>query len=126
MSLSLEERAALKRDIFASLHCALPGIVESFDAEKGRADIRPALLSRLPGTADIRPYPILRDVPVFLPRFSDPSPTLQVSPGDPCLLIFSDAALDGCLSTGEPALPHSARMHDLSDAFALVGFRFTS
>ena len=38
-----EDIAALKRDIMSSLHCALPGIVESFDAETGTAVIRPAV-----------------------------------------------------------------------------------
>ena len=31
-TLSHEEREALKQDFFASLHCALPGIVESHEA----------------------------------------------------------------------------------------------
>ena len=33
---SSEEREALKQEIFSSLHCALPGTVETFDPEKER------------------------------------------------------------------------------------------
>ena len=49
------EVQAIKQEIFASLHCALPGMVESFDEDAGTACIRLAL-SKLP---------VLRDVPVF-------------------------------------------------------------
>ena len=63
---SSKEREALKQEIFSSLHCALPGKVVSFNAEKGMADIQPGLL----GTAgnSVLPYPLLRDVPVYLPE----------------------------------------------------------
>ena len=33
-SLSPAERDAMKRDFFSSLHCALPGNIVSFDADK--------------------------------------------------------------------------------------------
>ena len=39
-----EELQAMKRDIFESLHCALPGTVVSFDAETQTAVIRPAVV----------------------------------------------------------------------------------
>ena len=49
------EVMALKKEILSSLHCALPGIVESFDGESSTACIRLALQG----------MPVLRDVPVF-------------------------------------------------------------
>ncbi len=110
---------ALKREILSSLHCALPGIVESFDAETPTVSVRPALRSR--AGADAVPLPLLKDVPVFLPG---PRETAwEISPGDECLLIFADACIDGWFETGDATLPPSGRMHDLSDAFAFVGFR---
>ena len=57
-------------------------------------------------------------VPVFLP-----SADFVPVPGDHCLLIFCDFCIDGWFDTGQPVLPPSPRMHDLSDAFAIVGFR---
>ena len=36
------EAAALKREIFATLRCALPGTVEAFDPETRTASVRPA------------------------------------------------------------------------------------
>ena len=107
-----EELLALKQDILASLHCALPGIVESFDTETQTAVIRPAVKSRT-GVE----YPLLRDVPVFMPA------ALEVNPGDGCLVIFADCDIDRWFETGEAEVPASARMHSLSDGFAFVGFR---
>ena len=96
--------AALKKEILSSLHCALPGIVESFDEETGTAGIRTAV----PG------MPVLRDVPVFVCN--------EVSVGDACLVVFADCDVDRWLG-GEDGEPVSGRMHSLSDAFAFVGWR---
>ena len=110
-SLSPAEREALKRDFFLSLHCALPGNVVSFDAEKQTAEIKPAV------KVGSLSYPILADVPVFMPV------PFEVHPGDACLVIFSDMDIDAWLGTGEAAVPNSARRHSLSDGFAFVGFK---
>ena len=107
---------ALRREIFSTLHVAMPGTVTAYDASDGTVSVRPALRRRT-SSDQILPAPILPRVPVLLPS-SDYTP----APGDPCLLIFSDFCLDGFLDTGQPVLPPSPRSHDLSDAFALVGF----
>ena len=128
----LKEMQALKREIASSIHCALPGTVESFNAESRTAVIRPALKSRLvssrpdsvsrviPGEAEGSPssvsLPLLRDVPVFMPVAFD------IAPGDKCLVVFADREVDGWLETGEVSAPRSDRMHSLSDGFAFVGF----
>ena len=106
-----EEREALKREIFASLHCALPGIVVSFDAERQTAEIRPAVKH---GSLV---FPLLADVPVFMPVPFD------VHSGDACLVVFADINADAFLESGEAAEPPSARKHSLSDGFAFVGFK---
>ena len=139
---------ALRHEIFSSLHVAMPGTVIAFDASDGTVSVRPALRRRtssdpisgslagnnsrvVPGkgsgalsgnmagvpSGQILTAPILPRVPVLLPS-SEYTP----APGDPCLLIFCDFCLDGFLDTGQPVLPPSPRSHDLSDAFALVGF----
>ena len=119
--LTRREIEAVKDDILSAFHCALPGIVEAFDPASGTASVRPALCSRR--GEEIVPMPLLTDVPVFLPAFSEPGLSLSVSPGDACLLVFSDAAIDGWFESGKATLPPSGRQHDLSDAFAFVGFR---
>ena len=110
-NLSSSEREALKQEFFASLHCALPGTVVSFDAESRTAEIQPAV--KLGSIA----YPVLSDVPVFMPVPFD------VSPGDACLVVFSDIDIDAWFDTGEAQEPRSGRKHSLSDGFAFVGFK---
>ena len=112
---------ALKQDILSSLHCALPGIVVSFDAESQTAVIQPAVSRVIPNVAEGSPssvsMPLLRDVPVFMPV------SFEVNPGDACLVIFADCDIDAWFETGEVEVPASGRMHSLSDGFAFVGFR---
>ena len=110
-TLSHKEREALKQEIFRSLHCALPGNVVSFDPDTQTASIQPAVkLGSLP-------YPVLTDVPVFMPV------PFEINPGDACLVIFSDVDIDNWFETGEASAPRSARRHSLSDGFAFVGFK---
>ena len=110
-TLTPEKIDALKKDILSSVHCALPGFVESFDPAAGTAVIRPGVKTR-----SGLELPLLRDVPVYLPA------ALEVSPGDLCLVVFADCDMDGWLETGEVSVPRSGRMHSLSDGFAFVGF----
>ena len=99
---------ALKKEIFSSLHCALPGTVEAFDPETRTVSVRPAV------EQGGIPLPLIRDAPVFFPGSRDSALTFPVSPGDGCLLVFADR------DTEDPA---GGRRHSLSDAFAFVGFR---
>ena len=108
---SSKEREALKQEIFSSLHCALPGTVISFDAEKQTAEIQPAVKR---GSVQM---PLLRDVPVFMPV------SFEVNPGDLCLLVFADCDIDAWFDTGAASEPHSSRKHSLSDGFAFIGFK---
>ena len=114
--LTRKEIKALKEDILSSLHCALPGIVEAYNAQSQTADIRPAVRTRR-GTG----LPLLQDVPVFLPPTTNGTAPWTISPGDGALVVFSDLPIDPWLA-GDDAAPVPDRKHDLSDAFAFVGF----
>jgi len=104
-ALSPAEIQALKKEILSSLHCALPGIVDSFDDTSGTASVRLALSG----------MPVLQNVPVFICN--------EVSAGDACLVVFADCDVDAWFDGEDSADPASGRMHSLSDAFAFVGFR---
>ena len=123
--MSLEEKEALKKEIASSIHVSMPGTVIAFDSAKGTATIRPALRRRIGGK--VMQLPLLRDVPVFLPRFTcncEYGPcAMVVQPGDSCLVVFADTCIDGWFESGSDTLPPSDRMHDLSDGFAFVGIR---
>ena len=121
------ELQALKQEIFESLHCALPGKVVSFDADSQTAVIRPAVKHRrvssraecsgVEGSPSSISFPLLRDVPVFMPV------SFEIHEGDACLVIFADQDIDAWFESGEAEVPPSGRMHSLSDGFAFVGFR---
>ena len=115
---NLMDIAALKKEILAFLHCALPGTVENYDAEKQTAVIRLISLSSRPSKASGEiSLPLLYDVPVFMPV------PFEVNPGDACLVIFADRDIDTWLEGGEEK--PSGRMHSLSDGFAFVGWKIT-
>ena len=128
-SLSPWDIAALKREISSSLHCAMPGIVASFDAETQTACVQPVFhMSSRPERSGTEgspyvPLPLIRDVPVFFPGSREGAVTWPVSAGDECLLVFADFDTDAWLESGESVEPVSARRHSLSDAFAFIGFR---
>ena len=109
--LSPAEREAFRQELLSTLHCALPGKVVSFNPETQTAEIQPCVkLGSLP-------YPLLTDVPVYMPV------PLDIHPGDACLVIFADIDIDAWFASGNPEEPRSARRHSLSDGFAFVGFR---
>ena len=115
--LTPQDIAALKQEILSSLHCSMPGIVESFDPLTQTASVRPALKR---GSFLL---PVIHNIPVFFPGSRTSGITWPVAAGDECLLIFADFDIDRWFSSGEAGEPDSARLHDLPDAFAFVGFR---
>jgi len=74
-------------------------------------------------------YPLLNQIPVFIPAGGNASLTMPVKPGDPCLVIFSDLDIRDWVDEGKtidnnpfifgPVLPERS----IRDALAIVGFR---
>ena len=111
-----ETLAAQRHDLFSSLRVMMPGQIISYDSASGLASVQP-MLRRKALSGELLSAPCLMDVPVLLP-----SPSYEISEGDPCLLLFADFCLDGWLENQQPVIPPSTRQHDLSDAIALVGY----
>lgn len=109
------------------LHTAMPGIVESFDAELQTATIQPAVkrVFKLDnGTKEVLTpsnLPILINVPVQFPRGGGFSLTFPVAKGDECLLVFCERSFDNWHKFGTIREPGARRFHSLSDATAFVG-----
>ena len=119
-----DEEAAINArvDAFAaSLNTCLPGIVQSFNQSAQTVVVRPAIqrIFREKGAVDL---PDLVDVPVKFPRGGGFVLTFPISKGDECLLSFSQRAIDFWWAKGGVQLPSELRTHDLSDAFADVGY----
>lgn len=109
------------REAQKTVHTALPGIIRSFDPATQTASVQLAI--RIVwvdlGPQDISPCV---DVPVFFPAGGGFVLTFPVNPGDECLVVFSERAIDDWFARGGVQNPSEFRMHDYSDGFALVGF----
>lgn len=109
------------RDMLNSFNCHQVGTIQSFSAAKQTAVISLNLKLSLAG--EIKEYPALVDVPVFVLGGGDRVVTVPIQGGDTCLVLFNDRDIDLWFSTGAQAVPNSQRLHDLADGLALVGFR---
>lgn len=107
--------AALK-----DLHTSMPGVVQSYDPATQTASVQPAL-KRLFSEKGAVALPVCVDVPVSFPGGGDFYLTFPVKAGDDCILIFSERCIDFWHANGGVQLPAEYRLHDLSDAFAIVG-----
>lgn len=107
---------------------AMPGIVQSTNiSSTGQitAVVQLALKGAVQlddGTVNPTTYPLLSDVPLLWQRGGNCTLTFPVTSGDECLLVFASRCIDSWFQTGGSSnVPAEVRMHDLSDAFAIVG-----
>jgi hypothetical protein len=110
----------------AEMWTALPGIIQSFDPVAMTVVVQPAIKGRIQDEAgagkDVN-LPLLVDVPVVFPCGGGFSLTNPIKPDDECLVILSSRCIDGWWQSGGIGGVPDERMHDLSDAIALVGPR---
>lgn len=78
-----------------SIHTAIPGTIESFDSGTCQATVKPSMMYKKPNGETIG-YPSISGVPVYFPNgnMQDASISWPVKPGDGCLLIIAEQALD--------------------------------
>jgi len=116
--------ARLAGSIMSSLRVSMPGIVQSFDPGTVTAVVQPAIKGYEPdsnGVNQSTTLPLLVDVPVVFPRGGGCTLTFPVKTGDECLVIFADRCIDFWWQNGGVQEPVDDRVHDLSDAFCIVG-----
>ena len=111
------------------INTAIPGVIVSFDPETRLAEVNPAIMQKtfIDGATGYEQLPTIISVPCYFPfsSISGFSLTFPVKTGDSCLLIFSQRCIDNWLENGGIQLPEDglgSRHHDITDAFALVGF----
>lgn len=111
------------RDMLQDVYTALPGAIESYDAVKGRAKVKPQIQEVQDSTGKYKPLPVVPGVPVIFPGGAAASLTMPLAKGDTGLLIFTKHALEVWLSRGGDVAPGDPRLFDLTDAVFLPGLR---
>lgn len=109
-------------DIMFRMRCAIPAIIQSYNAYQNTVEAQPAIRERLvmeDGSIQYLNLPLLINVPVVFPSSGSASITFPISKGDECLIIFSDLAIDNFWTSGLIQNPIEVRRHDLSDGIAI-------
>jgi hypothetical protein len=108
------------------IRVAMPGKITEFDSDNQTATVKPLLNETFIGD-DGEPFatelPEIYKVPVMSLAGGNYSLRLPVAVNDPCLIIFTDRALDQWQDKGSPQDPILTRRHDLNDAVCIVGLR---
>ena len=120
------------REIMSALACAQTGTITTFYPATQTADIsiNMAIVLQYLSNADTTnipvttQYPPLYGVPVVCLGGGGGAITFPVKAGDTCALIFLDRDMDSWWLSGTTGLPpNSNRLHNLSDAIAIIGLR---
>jgi hypothetical protein len=112
--------ARIIRSKLSQLYTWAPGIVESYDDNSRTADVQIAFDRVFDDANEPERIAPLRGVRVVFWGSKDFAMTVDVKKGTPVILLFAMRALDNYLETGEPGDPGDDRMHDISDAVALI------
>lgn len=106
----VEALMGLIRAQLLDVNTAIPGVIVSY--EGGLARVAPTGKKRF-ADGDALDYPIIPNVRVCWPSFAGGAAGVKgpVKPGDRCLLVFSQQAVDGT---------DDRRMFDLQDAYAVM------
>lgn len=114
----------LKQSIGFGIHVALPAVVQSYNSSNQTVEVQPTVRERtITDGNQIRyiQYPLLINVPVVFPQVGSYQLTFPISPGDECLVVFSDLSIDNWWLNGNVQNPIEQRRHDLSDGMAIFG-----
>ena len=109
-----------------ALNCIKIGEIVSFDKTKQTANIR--ILHKQKDdyyyiNSKLIEYPLLQEVPCVIMGGGTSYISHPISPGDQCVLLFSDYMIDYWQNTGEARQSDIDRRHDISDAIAIVGLK---
>lgn len=123
---AIEQSRRIFDSFGVDLRVAAPGIIKSVDYGKQTCTVQLAIREKLrdeKGNIDNVEIPLLPDVPFFVYSGGGYCLTLPIKPGDDCLVVFGDNCMDAWWQSGGVQNQVERRRHDLSDGFAIVGFR---
>ncbi len=103
---------------------ALPGIIEALDLAAMTCTVQPAIQAVVvdaDGSQRAVNLPLLLDVPIVFPKGGNFLLTSPIAVGEEVLVVFSSRCIDAWWQSGGVQQAMEARMHDLSDGFAIPG-----
>lgn len=115
----VEEVNRTARKAVNEIHTAVPATITAFDIATGLATVQPRAKFKKPNGETID-YPSVNDVPVVFPQSENVTIAFPIKPGDDCLLVFSEKALDYWQYGKETATDLS---FDLSSAIVVPNMR---
>lgn len=110
----------------STMWTAIPGIVTDVNLAKMTCSVQPAIQGTIfdeSGKTQNVNLPVLVDVPICFPSGGGFIITMPIKADDEVLVVFSSRCLDAWWQSGGIQRPMEARMHDLSDGFAIPGPR---
>ena len=110
-----------KKGTMRQINCHQVGEIVSFDPGTQTAEVQVKMSFLQNG--EIKEYPLLLDCPCIILAGGQGALTMPISAGDSCLVLFNDRDMDNWYSGGQTMPPRTDRLHDFSDAIALVGLR---
>jgi hypothetical protein len=120
----LEEGLRIAMDSHQShMWTALPGIVAGVDLAAQTLSVQPSVQGSITapdGSVQAVNLPLLVDVPVVWPRAGGFALTFPIKAGDEVLVVFASRCIDAWWQSGDVGAQAEARMHDLSDGFAIL------
>jgi hypothetical protein len=109
----------------ANTWTAMPGVVQSVNLALMTVEVQIAIKGEITDeneNVQSVNYPLLLDVPIVFPSAGGFTLTMPITVGDEVLVIFASRCIDAWWQAGGVNnVPMEARMHDLSDAFAMPG-----
>ena len=101
------------------MHTALPGEITVFDPGKGLATVQPKAKFKKPN-GETMDFPVVSGVPVVFPQVMGQDATIAypIKPGDGCLIVFAESALDYWMYGKET---DTTLWFDLSNAICIPG-----
>lgn len=108
------------RDITYEMHTAIPGVISSFDPNKGIATVKPSGTLFMKDGKKLK-YPTISKVPVLFPQGYGQKATIAfpVKQGDGCLLIICENDLRSWVSSGKET--DNFMKFDLTNAVCIPG-----
>ncbi len=107
----------------SEFNCMRIGIIQTFYPEALTADVlianKKSLGLNSDGTQKVRDFGLIEAKVCYC----NPFETFPLKQGDECILLFSDREIESWFINGDVNPEGYTRMHDLTDAVAIVGIR---